>query len=120
APVEGEMKERQEAIWQGRRHVDQHVAARDQIDPGKWRVRSHVLWREYAHFANLLLDAVGALLLDEEPVQSLRADVRLDAFGVHTAAGLFQGVDTGHIGPEHLNGSLDLRAPEVFDERDGH
>ena len=73
-----------------RAHIDQQVAATDQVEFGKRRVFDHVLLGKDQHVADALVDAVGAAvrLRGEKARQPFRRDVGGNAGRVDAGAGL--------------------------------
>src|ERR1700740_3023072 len=67
---------------QVRLEVDEHVTARNQVEPVKRGILDQIVRGEDAHLPNVLADLVPVVLPDEEPLQALRKDVLRDAFRV--------------------------------------
>ena len=87
--VERVMEDRDEPLLQHDVHVDQDVAAENQVETREGRILGQVLPREDAQIAHGLADAVAAIDLREEAAQDLRRDVRLDARRIESGAGVF-------------------------------
>src|SRR3989440_6294333 len=83
AGVERVMKLRDAALVQFRAQINEHIAATDQVEPGKWRVGRDVLSREGADVAHIAMDLVSAVALDEESFQSRGRDIFLDRAGIN-------------------------------------
>ena len=66
------MEQRDDRLLHVRLEVDQHVAARDQVEPREGRVAEKVLGGEDHRVAQVLGDLVVVSLLDEEPAQAFR------------------------------------------------
>ena len=118
ARIQGEVEHRQQPFLQRRRHVDQHVAARHQIDARERRIDRDVLPREDAEVAHALLNPVVPILLDEEPSQPLGTDFRLDALRIEAGARLVEEAGIAEVGREDLNRSLRLGRVEELQQ--GH
>ena len=103
AGIQREVKHRQQPLLQRRRHVDQHVAAGDEIDARERRIDGDVLAGEHAQVADALLDAVVAILPGEEPAQPLGADLGLDALGIEAGARLVERRRVAEVGGEDLD-----------------
>ena len=75
-------------------HIDQQVAATDQVQFGKRRVFDHVLLGKDQYVAEAFVDAIGRAvrLLDEKSRQSFRRNVGGDAGGIDAGAGLSDGL----------------------------
>ncbi len=101
AGVQAVVKERQELLLQLRGQVDEEVPADQDVELGEGRVHDDVLRGEDHHLADLLAHPVAALLLDEEPAQALRRDVRGDVGRIDALAGLVDGVPV-QVGGEDL------------------
>ena len=101
--VQGVMEQGDKLLLQHPVHVDQQVAATEQVELGERRVLEHVLLGEDDHVADAFMDAVAAAgLLDEEARQPMRRDVGDDVGGVGADAGLRDGAAVDVRG-EHLN-----------------
>ena len=70
-------------------HVDQHVAAGDQVQLRKRRIADQIVPRKDAHLAQVLVDLVAALDLREMAVQAFLGNVRRNVLGVPAMARLF-------------------------------
>ncbi len=88
-----------ELLLQVSAHIDQEVAAADEVEPGEGRILDHVLLGKDQHVADALVDAVGAAagLGREEARQPLRRDVGGDAGRIEAGPGRGNGlaVDVG-------------------------
>ena len=75
------MEEGNEFLLQVAAHIDQEVAAADQIEFGEGRVFDHILPGKDHHVADAFVDAVGAAvrLSREKARQPFRRDVGDDA-----------------------------------------
>ena len=78
------MKDRDHPSLQWWPEIDQHVATADQIELGERRIGHEVVSNEDAAFANVLVDAVAALLAVKEPLEPRRANLLRDRGGVAT------------------------------------
>jgi len=88
-----------------RLHVNENVAARDQIDARKRRVSAQILGGEHDHVADLATDLKGVVLFREEPLEAPGRHVELDVRPVDAIARLPDGVFV-EIGREDLDGIL--------------
>ena len=87
------MKQGDELLLQLAAHIDQQVAATDQIEFGERRILDHVLLGKDQQIADDLVDAIGAVrILAEKARQPLGRDIGGDAGGKDAAAGLFDGL----------------------------
>jgi hypothetical protein len=66
--------------------IDQKIAAADQVEVRERGIREQVVMREDDDLAHFLVHAVAAVLLAEEPLESLLAHVRCDLVGVEPGA----------------------------------
>jgi hypothetical protein len=91
------VQHRQDALLQCGLHVDQQVAATDEVDARERRVREHVVPREDAAVADRLADPIAAFRLDEEPVQALLRHDLGDVLRVEAGTGRLDrgGVEVG-------------------------
>ena len=114
------MEQRQDFLLQVPAHIDQQIAATDQIEPGERRVFDQVLLRKDQHVAEFFADAVGRAvrLRREKPRQPLRQNVGRDAGGIETGAGLFNGLAIDVRG-EHLHLETPLHPFHVLLQEDG-
>ena len=69
---QGVVKKRHQPLLQSGVHVDQQIAAGDQVQRGKRRVANHIVDREHAHLADLLVHLVNIALPDEKAFPPLR------------------------------------------------
>ena len=92
ARVQCVVEQRDELLLQVPAHIDQQVAATDQVEFGERRVFDHVLLGKDQHVADAFVDAVGAAvrLLGEKARQPFRRDVGGDAGGIEAGAGLWR------------------------------
>ena len=72
------MERAEHALLQPPVEVDQHVAARDQVEPREGRVLEQVVVREQDRLAQLVGDAVAARFLAEKALEPLGRHVSLD------------------------------------------
>jgi hypothetical protein len=99
------VEQRHEPLLQLRAHINEEVAAANQIEFRKWRVFDDVVLGKNEHVADDLMDAVGSavgLFLLEKVGQPLRRNVRDDTGWVNADAGLFDRF-TVDIGGENLH-----------------
>ena len=89
-----------------------------EIQPRERRIARHVLPREETQIANVLRDAVVAVVSDEESLEALSRDVMQDIRGVHARARLLQRRFTD-IGPEDLDPGRRQAIAEIFQKGDG-
>ena len=82
--------------------VDQQVAAGDDIEPRERRILQDVLRGEDHEFPKFLLHAVEAVVLVEEPSQTLRRYFALDSVREDPGPGCPER-PLGHVGCEHLD-----------------
>src|ERR1700722_3092433 len=73
-------------LLQNGAHVDQHVPASDQIQPGIRRIFDEVVCREYAPLADVFVDPVTVIGAGEIALQALRRDVAANILRVETSA----------------------------------
>src|SRR5215813_10287283 len=83
--------------------IDEDIAAGDQVDMGERRIFEHVVYREQDRVAELLADPVSLSFTDEEPPQTIFADVGFNRSGIapfprHRKR---PGIE---VRPEHLDG----------------
>src|SRR5262245_22840111 len=71
--------------------VNQHVAANNQVEFGKWRIARQILTREYTQVTNLLVDAVTAVGARKKSPKAFRRNIIGDVDGVNPRACLFNG-----------------------------
>ena len=116
--VERVVQQRHDALLEGGVHVDQHVAAADQVEAAERRVGGQVVPGEDAQLADRLADLVVAVRADEEPPQPLGGDVDLDVVEVDAGAGLLQG-RLVQVGGQDLDGGMLVRRFEVLQQADG-
>src|ERR1700733_10624885 len=83
--------------------IDQQVAAADEVEPGERRIAGQVVRREQHRLAQLLLDAIEVLFLEEEFTQALRRYVKADGRGI-TALASVGNHTLVDVGGENLNG----------------
>lgn len=88
--VQRVMQHGKHALLQGGRHVDEDLAAGDQIDVRERRIGGDVLPGEDAHVTDRLGDAAAVLLLLEEAPQTRRRNLGFVAVGTDAAARLLQ------------------------------
>ena len=83
------MEQGDEILLQLAAHIDQQVAATDQVDLREGGVFDHILLGEDQHVADAFMDAIGAAvgIGFEEARQPYRRDIDSDAGRVETAAG---------------------------------
>ena len=86
------MKEREELLLELRGQVDQEVPADQDVELREGGVHDDVLGGEDHHLADLFAHPVAPLLLDEEPAQALRRNVRGDVGRIDPRPGLVDGV----------------------------
>lgn len=117
--LERVMEDREDALLERRRQVDQHVPAGDQVEVRERRVGGEVLPREDAHVPDVLVDPVEMVLLPEEPPQPLGADLALDALGVDPRPGLVQGGRVADVGGEDLDRQPQRAVVQVLEQGHG-
>ena len=120
ARVQRIVEEGEELPLQVRAHVDEQVAAADQVEPGERGIRDHVLLGEDQRVADALLDAVGGAFrfLGEEAGQAFRRDVGGDAGRVRAGAGLLDGLAVD-VGAEGLHPETVPQRLHLLLEQDG-
>ena len=93
ARVQGVVEQRNQLLLQLGAHVDQHVAATDEVELGERRVLDHVVLGEHQHVANAFVNAVAAA-------------VRLGGEKAGQARGRNVAGNAGRVqaGPRHRNG----------------
>ena len=64
------MKLRNALLVQLRAEIDENIAATDQVEPRKWRIRRDVLPGEGAEFADGVLDLIHAVALEKKAPQA--------------------------------------------------
>ena len=87
------VKQRHHSLLQFGAHINHHVAARDQVQPGEGRIFDKTVVRENAELPHLAFHLIGAVLFDEEALESLRSlrsDMLPDALGAPAFASRFQ------------------------------
>ncbi len=112
------MKERQDLLLDLRLQVNQQVAATDQVQFREGRIADQVLLGKHHRLADLLVDPVGVLAFDKELPQTLRRDVRGDAFRVDAGPGERQGVLVD-VGGEDLDLAGLVPGSQLFGQQDG-
>ena len=96
--------------------IDEQVAARDEIEPGEWRVLEQAVAGEQDHVPKLSLGPVVVSLSREKAAKTLLADVGLDRDRVSALAS--NGKPTGiQIGTENLNLRADLVVGSFLQEQ---
>ena len=97
------MEKWDELLLQFRSHIDQQIAATDQVEFGKRRVFDQVLLGKDDFVADALLDAVGPALriLGEKARKSFRRNIGGNARRVDASACAFDGAAV-NIGGKHL------------------
>ena len=80
------VKSRDQAVLDFRFQVDHQVAATKQVEPGEGRILDDVLHGEHHHFADIFLDPVACVLLDEKVAQPLRRNILGNIGRVDTGA----------------------------------
>ena len=92
ARIQRVVKQRNDLPLQFSAHIDQKVAATDQIEFGKGRVFNQVLLGKDQQVADAFVDAVedAVWLLDEKPGQPFRGNVGGDAGGIEAGDGPYQ------------------------------
>ena len=113
------MEGRQDPPLQRRGHVDQDVAAADQIHVRERRIGGEVLAREDADVADRLVDPVEVVFLLEEAVQPFGRELGLDALGIEPGAGPLQRAGIAEIGGEDLERAAHRLIVEQLPEHDG-
>ncbi|MEC5164017.1 hypothetical protein RCH08_005207 [Janthinobacterium sp. CG_S6] len=99
--LERVVEQRNQALLQLGVQVDQQVAAAQDVELGKRRVRNDVLLGEDDHVADLLLDVVAVLFRHEKMLQPLGRDVVGDGRREAAQAGAVDGV-ARQVGGEDL------------------
>ena len=117
--VERVMEGRQHPLLQRRGHVDQDIAATDEIHMRERRIGGQVLASEDAAIADRFVDAVELVFLLEEAVQPLGRELGLDARGIAPGAGPLQRAGIAEIGGEDLERAAQGLIVEKLPERDG-
>ncbi len=114
------MEERDEFLLEVGPHVDEKVAATEQIDPGEGRVLDHVLFGKDQHVADALIDPVGAAfgLGGEETGQPLGADIGGDAGRIEPGAGRGYRLAVD-IGGKDLHGMAPMLFFQLLLQEDG-
>ena len=113
------MEDRQDALLERGIHVDQHVAATDEVQAREGRVFTNVLSGKSAHVADHATDLVTAATeAGEEPPQSLRRNVLGNAAGENAGPRLCDG-DFAQISAENLKFDVALRPGHFLHETDG-
>ena len=91
AGVQGVVHQRQELLLRLDIHVDQEIAAAEDVHLRERRIDKDVLRRKDHQVADLFLDPVALVFLDEESLKPLRGNVRGNARGKFPPAGLVNG-----------------------------
>src|SRR2546426_6155705 len=91
ALIERIVEDRHYLLLQQRIHVDEHIAAADQVDLGERGVFGHVVPGKHAHVADTLVDLVVPIHLYKEASQPLRRNIRLNAFRIGATASSVDG-----------------------------
>ena len=115
--VQGVVKERQDLFLQWRRHVDEHIAATDEIDARERRVRGNVLTCEDANITNRLVDPVDMILFVKEASQPFRGNLGFDTFRIRARARTVERRLIAEIGREDLDRRMDGSIIEEFEKR---
>ena len=114
------VKQRDERLLQFRPHVNEQVAAADQVNPGKRRVLDHVLLGKDQQVADVLVNPIGAAvgLGREKPRQPLRRHVHRDARRIESRPrrGDRPAVD---VGGEDLHRIVAFQGFHAFHQQDG-
>ncbi len=120
ARVQRVVQQGNQLLLQFRAHIDQHVAATDQVEFGKGRVLDDVLLGKDHQIADAFVDAVGAAvrLLEEKARQPVRRDVGGDTGRVNAGAGMSDGVAV-NVGGEHLHFEILLQFLHALLQQDG-
>ena len=92
AGIQGIVHQRQELLLRLDIDVDQEIAAAEDVHLRKRRIDQDVLRRKDHQVADLFLDPVALVFLDEESLKPLRGNVRGNARGKRPPAGLVDGV----------------------------
>ncbi len=87
AGVEAVVEDGKQVLLRARKQIDEEVAAGDQIHARERRIVQHVLNGEHDGVAQRLLRPEVAVLLHEEALEAVGADVRRDAFRIASRAG---------------------------------
>ena len=111
------VEHRQHLLLQGRRHVDEHVAATDQVHLRERRIGRDVLAREDAQVADRLLDPIDVVLLAEEASQPLRRELGLDRLRVDARPRLVERGRVRQVGGEDLHLAPLLLLVEELEQR---
>ena len=112
------VEDRDQLLLQRRVHVDQEVAAGDQVEARERRVPDDVVMSEHAALAQRAADPIGAILPDEELLQALGRDVVLDRQGIAPVARQLQRGNVDVAG-EDLEFGHDPGSRHPFAQRDG-
>ena len=120
ARVQRVVEQGNELLLQFPSHIDQQIAATDQVEFGERRVFDHVLLGEDHHVADALVDAVGAAvrLLGEKARQPFRRDVGGNAGRIDAGAGAVDGPAV-NVGGKHLQLETLLQLLHALLEQDG-
>ena len=114
------VKQRDELLLQFRPHVNEQVAAADQVNPGKRRVLDHVLLGKDQQVADVLVNPIDAAvrLRREKPRQPLRRHVHRDARRIESRPrrGDRPAVD---VGGEDLHRIVEFQGVHAFHQQDG-
>ena len=119
ARLERVVEHRQQLLLQHRVHVDEDVAAEDQIQARERRVPGQVLSGKHAHVADRLADAVAAVGADEERAQAFRRYVLGDAGRIDAGAGELDG-GLADVGRENLHAGVRMISLQDLGQRDRH
>src|SRR5437764_2192370 len=103
---------------QFRAQINQHVAATDQVQPGKWRVGCDVLPRERADVAHVVMNLISAVPLYEKSFQSCGRDVLFDRTRINSQARMFDH-RLAQIGAENLDAHFGRSAAKRFQNANG-
>ncbi len=118
AELEAVMEDGVDLLLQRPLHVDEQVAAADQVEPHEGRLLQHAVGREQHQFAQVLADAVMRALVDEEAAEPLLGHVGLDgariaAFPRHGERALVE------VRGEDLDGDEELAPAHLLEEQHG-
>src|SRR5690348_3007891 len=107
------MKPRDAALVQFRAQINEDVATTDEAQPRKWRIGCNILPRECADIADVAMDLVAAVALNEETFQSRRRNVFFDRAGINSQPRMFD-YRVAQISPENLNAHFGRAPAERF------
>ena len=96
------MEEGKHPLLKRRIHVDQYIAATDEIKLGEGRILAHVMPGKHAQVTNLLSDLVVIPHFHKEALQTLRRDSGHGGFRVCAGPRTFDGRRTD-VGAENLD-----------------